>query len=109
MRPMWDCRESFVTQLHKAYVSLAIGANNNDSLRTASIRRFGTLEVLLVEFAPSQKRDTLDIWIEVYDHVEAPQPRSLCFRAWSAPPKQSAGLGAATRLHASQEPGRIVA
>ena len=43
--------EVFVSQLYNAYVGLAIAAANEDGSRTVSIRRFGTLEVRLVEFA----------------------------------------------------------
>src|SRR5262249_39591089 len=56
-----------VAQLHKAYVSLADVAENDDGSRRASVGRFGPLEVRLIEFAPRQPSDTLDFWIELYD------------------------------------------
>jgi hypothetical protein len=52
--------EVFVSQLYKAYVGLAIAAANEDGSRTVSIRRFGTLEVRLVEFATRQQADIYD-------------------------------------------------
>jgi hypothetical protein len=60
--------EVFVSQLYKAYVGLAIAAANEDGSRTVSIRRFGTLEVRLVEFATRQQADSLEIWFELYDY-----------------------------------------
>jgi hypothetical protein len=39
--------EVFVSQLHKAYVGLAIAAANEEGSRTVSIRRFSVLEVRL--------------------------------------------------------------
>jgi hypothetical protein len=60
--------EVFVSQLYNAYVGLAIAAANEDGSRTVSIRRFGTLEVRLVEFATRQQADSLEIWFELYDY-----------------------------------------
>ena len=51
--------ELFVSQLHKAYVDLAITAANEDGSRTVSIRRFSALEVRLVELATRQTLDCL--------------------------------------------------
>jgi hypothetical protein len=41
---------------------------HEDGSRTVSIRRFGTLEVRLVEFATRQQADSLEIWFELYDY-----------------------------------------
>jgi hypothetical protein len=60
--------EVFVSQLHKAYVGLAIAAANEDGSRTVSLRRFSALEVRLVEFATRHQADNVEIWIELYDY-----------------------------------------
>jgi hypothetical protein len=57
-----------VAQLHKAYVSLTVSAKNDDGSRTASISRFGALEVRLIDFTPCEQSGSWDIWFELYDH-----------------------------------------
>ena len=57
-----------MSQLHKAYVGLAIAAADEDGSRTVSIRRFSALEVRLIEFATRQQADNVDNWIDGYDY-----------------------------------------
>jgi hypothetical protein len=47
---------------------LAFVAQRGDGAKTVSLGRFGTYEVLLVEFARGSGTNDMQLWIELYDH-----------------------------------------
>ena len=54
-------------RLYKSYVNLRT-PQNEDGSRTMPVARFDTFEVRLIEFADCNRRDSLDLWIELYRH-----------------------------------------
>jgi hypothetical protein len=79
--------KTHLAQLRKAYLSLVDGAKNDDDSRTASLGRFGALEVRLIEFAPRERSGTLDIWIELYDHeIQSTLDSCFCYDLDEAEP-----------------------
>jgi hypothetical protein len=53
-------------RLYKSYISLKLVPKSESGSWTIPIARFGAFEVRLVEFADSDQRDNLDLWIELY-------------------------------------------
>jgi hypothetical protein len=53
-------------RLYKSYISLKLIPKSESGSRTMPIAHFGAFEVRLVEFADSDQRDSLDLWIELY-------------------------------------------
>ena len=88
-----------MSQLHKAYVGLAIAAADEDGSRTVSIRRFRALEVRLVEFATRQRADSLEIWIELFDYdTQSSLDSCLCHDLDEAEPMLERLLSSARHL-----------
>jgi hypothetical protein len=91
--------ELFVSQFRKSYVGLATATTDEDGSRTIAIRRFGALEVRLVEFAARQQADSLDIWIELYDYdTQTSLDSCLCHDIDEAEPMLEHLLSSARRL-----------
>jgi hypothetical protein len=55
-------------RLYKSYISLKLAPKSESGSRTITIARFGAFEVRFIEFADSDQRDSLDLWIELYRH-----------------------------------------
>ena len=51
---------------YKSYISLKLTPKSEGGWQTIPIARFGAFEVRLVEFADSDQRDNLVLWIELY-------------------------------------------
>jgi hypothetical protein len=49
-------------------ISLKLTPNSESGSRTIPIARFGAFEVRLVEFADSDRLDSLDLWMELYHY-----------------------------------------
>jgi hypothetical protein len=47
---------------------LAFVSQRGDGAKTVSLGRFGSYEVLLVEFARGNTTSDMQLWIELYDH-----------------------------------------
>ncbi len=47
---------------------LAFVSQRGDGSKTISLGRFGSYEVLLVEFARGNATNDMQLWIELYDH-----------------------------------------
>ena len=91
-----------MSQLHQAYVGLAIASTNGDGFRTVSIRRFGAFEVRLVEFATRQEANKLDIWIELYDYdTQSSLDSCLCHDLDEAEPMLEHLISSARHLNES--------
>jgi hypothetical protein len=55
-------------RLYRSYISLKLTPNSESGSRTIPIARFGAFEVRLVEFADSDRLDSLDLWMELYHY-----------------------------------------
>jgi hypothetical protein len=55
-------------RLYKSYIGLGLAPQNESGSRTIPVAHFGTFEVRLIEFADRNRRDSLDLWIELYRH-----------------------------------------
>jgi hypothetical protein len=55
-------------RLYKSYISLKLTPKSESGSRTIPIARFGAFEVRLVEFADSDRLDSLDLWMELYHY-----------------------------------------
>jgi hypothetical protein len=55
-------------RLYNSYVDLGLTPPNEGGSRTMPVVRFDTFEVRLIEFADRNRRDSLDLWLELYRH-----------------------------------------
>ena len=55
-------------RLYKSYGKLGPTPQNESGSRIISVARFDIFEVRLIEFADRNRRDSLDLWIELYCH-----------------------------------------
>lgn len=60
--------KAFELRIVQLYIWSLFGKMFVDGCRTASITRYGSYEVRLVEIKHEQKGDTIPFWIELFDH-----------------------------------------
>lgn len=66
-------------RLYKSYIGLRLAPENESGSRTISVAHFGIFEVRLIEFANSNRQDSLDLWIELYRHdTQSSMDSCLC-------------------------------
>ena len=53
-------------RIYKSDVDLGVTPQNEDGSQTITVARFDTFEVRLIEFADRNRRDSMDLWIELY-------------------------------------------
>jgi hypothetical protein len=56
-------------RIARAYMRLAFASQRADGAKAVSLGRFGSYEVLLVEFAQPAAVHDAQLWIELYDHT----------------------------------------
>ena len=55
-------------KIARAYMHLAFASQRADGARAISLGRFGSYEVLLVEFKQGGSTNDTELWIELYDN-----------------------------------------
>jgi hypothetical protein len=64
------CRDKVEQKIIRAYVQLAVSPDRADGPRTATLARFGSLEVRLTETSQTGAPPTLpSYWLEIYSHA----------------------------------------
>ena len=57
-----------MSQLYKAYCNINFATRCADGSRAMPIKRIGSVEVRLIEFASGDKEDDPEVWLELYRH-----------------------------------------
>ncbi len=55
-------------RLYRSYIGLGLAPQNEGGSQTIPVAHFGTFEVRLIEFSDPRRRDSSELWIELYRH-----------------------------------------